>query len=402
MSNVDVIKKLSKTKIFASLLTSAIEGDLFAGDNKSRSNAWGYWVISQLREFTGNENRDYFGILLPGKFYSPGQAKESMTPHIELSTTFLETPNPKISTIIANAGNAVLTNAWVYPEIKSFKKALTSSSLVSESEVYEKLYTYRKSLVRELESINHILESDWDEFERLIISSPEKLLHLLSEGFNTKEVNTLLRNLDFNSISINFEDSLIKSSGENSIKRLGIWNVNFVDGKGIPQTTYAITPRLTRNSLFKDSLFLPEKEGILALLIRVLLMRRIYATINQSSLTRTLTKDFVSNKTPAYYKAIVPKVGEKLPEASTDAAILLLQSFHNSNLAWDAMLSWSEGKYILTITESQFKESFEKAKQLLKRAEKPDRQLIDNLLPLCWDSKSRVVRVTFSRAKNNK
>jgi hypothetical protein len=37
----------------------------------------------------------------------------------------------------------------------------------------------------------------------------------------------------------------------------------------------------------------------------------------------------------------------------------------------------------------------------VKRAEEPDRDDINVLLPLAWDAQSRVVRVTFSRRETD-
>jgi hypothetical protein len=37
----------------------------------------------------------------------------------------------------------------------------------------------------------------------------------------------------------------------------------------------------------------------------------------------------------------------------------------------------------------------------MRRAEEPERDDINVLLPLAWDEKSRVVRVTFSRREND-
>jgi hypothetical protein len=301
--------------------------------------------------------------------------------------------------LIANAGNAILSGAWVYPEVKALKKSLLENSHMDGDIAISTLFEFRESLVRELESINKILEPDWDEFERLIVSSPESLMHILAEGFDTKDLKSLLHKVDIESITVNFSKSLLESSGENSIKRIGIWDIVLVDKNNNTQKMFAVIPRLTRNSLFHDKLYNPEKEGVLSLLVRVLLMRKIYAKINSTSLTRSLIKESKKSITKPYYKALVPKVGEKLPEASTDAAILLLQSYNNSRQAWLALQEWAKESYILTVTEKQFRDSFDDAKILLKRAEKPDREIIDNLLSLCWDKKSRVVRMTYSKPK---
>lgn len=401
MTNSDTIGKLSKTKFLGEIMKTAISGDLFSPNKTIRSKSWGFWIISSLREFKGSGNRDYFGILLPGVFYNINETKEVMNPHLELSSSFLQGSHPYLSNLIANSGNAILSGSWVYPEVKALKKSLLENSSMDSDSAIETLFEFREPLVRELESINKILEPDWDEFERLIVSSPESLLHILVEGFDTKDLKSLLHKVDVESITINFSKSLLNSSGENSIKRIGIWDVVIIDKNKKMQKMFAVVPRLTRNSLFHDKMFAPEKEGVLSLLVRVLLMRKIYSTINSTSLTRSLIKDSKESKTKPYYKALVPKVGEKLPEASTEAAILLLQSYKNSSQAWLALQEWSKETYILTVTEKQFRDSFDSAKLLLKRAEKPDRIVIDNLLSLCWDKKSRVVRVTFSNPKKN-
>jgi hypothetical protein len=399
MTNSDTVGKLSKTKFLGSLMKTAVNGDMFNSNESIRSKSWGFWIIDNLREFKGIGNRDYFGILLPGSFYNTNVTKEVMNPHLELSNSFLDESHPYLSPLIANAGNAILSGAWVYPEVKALKKSLLENSHMDGDIAISTLFEFRESLVRELESINKILEPDWDEFERLIVSSPESLIHILAEGFDTKDLKSLLHKVDIESITVNFSKSLLGSSGENSIKRIGIWDIVLVDKNNKTQKMFAVVPRLTRNSLFHDKLYNPEKEGILSLLVRVLLMRKIYATINSTSLTRSLIKESKNSKTKPYYKALVPKVGEKLPEASTDAAILLLQSYNNSSHAWLALQEWAKETYILTVTEKQFRDSFDDAKILLKRAEKPDREIIDNLLSLCWDKKSRVVRVTYSNPK---
>ena len=399
MTNSDTVGKLSKTKFLGSLMKTAVNGDMFNSNESIRSKSWGFWIIDNLREFKGIGNRDYFGILLPGSFYNTNVTKEVMNPHLELSNYFLDETHPYLSPLIANAGNAILSGAWVYPEVKALKKSLLENSHMDSDIAISTLFEFRESLVRELESINKILEPDWDEFERLIVSSPESLLHILAEGFDTKDLKSLLHKVDIESIAVNFSKSLLGSSGENSIKRIGIWDIVLVDKNNKTQKMFAVVPRLTRNSLFHDKLYNPEKEGVLSLLVRVLLMRKIYATINSTSLTRSLIKESKNSKAKPYYKALVPKVGEKLPEASTDAAILLLQSYNNSSQAWLALQEWAKETYILTVTEKQFRDSFDDAKILLKRAEKPDRGIIDNLLSLCWDKKSRVVRVTYSNPK---
>ena len=129
-------------------------------------------------------------------------------------------------------------------------------------------------------------------------------------------------------------------------------------------------------------------------------MRKIYSIINESSLTRGLIRETSQGVSKPYYKAIVPKVGEKLPEASTDAAVLLLQTFPTAELAWGSLIDWASDEYVITVSKEQFKEAFTNAKQKLKRAETPDRETIDILLSLFWDKKSRVIRVTFAKPKN--
>lgn len=53
------------------------------------------------------------------------------------------------------------------------------------------------------------------------------------------------------------------------------------------------------------------------------------------------------------------------------------------------------------MSEDTFSTAFRRAALRVRRAEEPDREDIDLILPLAWDHKGGVVRVTFSRGSRN-
>jgi hypothetical protein len=100
----------------------------------------------------------------------------------------------------------------------------------------------------------------------------------------------------------------------------------------------------------------------------------------------------------AHLRAIVAKVGAKLPEASVEAAVHFLHTYPSAEEAWEALSEWSvRTGTLLTVSEEGFRDTHRRAQRFIRRAEDPERDDVNVLLPLGWDARSRVVRVSFSR-----
>ena len=81
-----------------------------------------------------------------------------------------------------------------------------------------------------------------------------------------------------------------------------------------------------------------------------------------------------------------------------DSAVHFIQHYPEVADAWEALtiLATRQGT-ILTVTKEGFASSYANAQRFLRRAEDPEREDLNVILPLGWDEKSRVVRFTFSR-----
>jgi hypothetical protein len=100
----------------------------------------------------------------------------------------------------------------------------------------------------------------------------------------------------------------------------------------------------------------------------------------------------------SYLRAVVAQVGAKLPEASLESAAQFVRTYPDADAAWQVLSAWGERtKSVLTVREEGFREAHRRIQRFIKRAEEPERDDINVLLPLAWDAQSRVVRVTFSR-----
>ena len=79
-----------------------------------------------------------------------------------------------------------------------------------------------------------------------------------------------------------------------------------------------------------------------------------------------------------------------------EAAVHFLQNFPDAEQAWVMLERWAGEANLLTITQEAFRAAHANALRYLRRAETPDRDDINVLLPLAWNN-GKVLRVTFSR-----
>jgi hypothetical protein len=91
----------------------------------------------------------------------------------------------------------------------------------------------------------------------------------------------------------------------------------------------------------------------------------------------------------------------KLPEASLEAAIHFVQTYPDANEAYDTIENWSNKTgAVVTVLREGFCAAHRRAQRFLRRAEEIERDDVDVLLPLAWDSENRVVRLTFVKSED--
>jgi hypothetical protein len=85
-----------------------------------------------------------------------------------------------------------------------------------------------------------------------------------------------------------------------------------------------------------------------------------------------------------------------------DAAIHFIQTYPDPEVAFDAVEEWAtRSGAVVTVLREGFVAAHRRATRFLRRAEEIEREDVDILLPLAWDDKNRVVRLTFVKAEEN-
>lgn len=408
MNPLPISPQLLETPFVSSWFARARPGDVFDPDPARRSAAWAHWALISLTELTGHASRPYTALKLPGRFYSPPRRQSETQPnpafpHLEISTRIFNTPDPQFPDRLAQAGNALQFPAWNIPEVLAVKRALLVRDAPDISEFLEVIAPRRAALIDAITPLERAAAEKWSTIEELQIANPDELSATATEIFTTAEIAEYLPVATELALTVQFESQLAEKAGRYASRRVGVWTItsqtdpNFKLG--------VLTPRLTRSSLFTDPLFQAPTEAAAALLIRGLLLRRI---LDRHLGAKLRTR--VANPTPSFQsgtglRAIVSRIGSPSPEASIPSAIHFLHTYPNAELAWEALNAWATTpigpektqRAVLTISQEAHAHAHRAASRALRRAEDPAREDIDVLLPLAWDHKRRVVRVTFAR-----
>ena len=387
--------RLLPTPFISSFVGRSRPGELGDGDRARRASAWSSWAVSALDQFKGIEDREYFALVLPGAFFDPIGGGPVIRPHLEIPGRVLDRPDPEFPDRLAEAGMATLMPRWILPEVKAFRRALFNTPTGSISGLLGVLASRRAGMHAAYRELSTQLERGWDQIEALLITNPELLNQDLSGDFSTAEIAELIAPATGFGLEVTFDEQLRTSQGTKVSRRVGVWQITGVDN-GRRFAMGVVTPRQTRNSLFRDPLFDISREGDAAALVRALLLRRLVNHhLNGTLPDRVAIDPIKSGVGQPFLRAVAARVGAKLPEASEPAAIHFLQRHPTATEGWAALCDWADGRYVLTVTEEQFVRAFDLAKRNLRRAEPPTRDDINLVLPIAWHE-GKIVRVTFS------
>ncbi len=64
-------QRLLPTPFVASRIDRARAADTFDPDPAHRASAWAHWAFAAMAPMTGNSDRPYVALTLPGRFYNP-------------------------------------------------------------------------------------------------------------------------------------------------------------------------------------------------------------------------------------------------------------------------------------------------------------------------------------------
>lgn len=408
---------LLSSPFVASFIGDAREGDMADARFEERKAAWAQWAVKNLVGVEGT--RQYSALALPGKFYDPkGTGELRAIPHLEIPGWRLATPDPEFGARLALAGNALLFPWWMYSEVVAAKRVLFGTygrDNGSIGALIELLVPRRDQLVSGLEMFRDAVRPQWSTVEeKLVVSGGDGLVAEGCGDFSTDEIEKYLPGAGELRLKIKFEEKLAEKSGVWAARRVGVWQI-IGQSMGKTFAMGVVTPRLTANSTLHDETFAPEREGLGAVLVRSLVLRRIAeAHLQVSPAVSTfgigvpVPAQGWSGATPgagkkatktAYLRSAAVVMGEKTPEASVAAAVGFIQAYRAPEAAWAALLEWAGSQRTLTVSRENFAMSWQRAEAAVRRAEEPERDDINLILPLAWDDRGRVVRVTFSKAE---
>ena len=371
--------------------------DRYDQDGARRAAAWGNWAVGSLTEVTGAQDRVYPALTLEGKFHDPKGTGPLVRPHLEIPLRLLAAQDETFPDRLGQLGNAAAFPWWVVQEVTALKRALFNTPGGDVSAVIEALNSRRGALVDVVEDLSRQAAPHWRVVEEMLVGDPDGLAGVAAADFSAEEVAEFFPAGRDLVLSVRFDDKLRDGSKSWVSRRLGVWQLLGTDSQGVRFALGVATPRLTANSQFNDKHFSPEKESPAALLVRGLIMRRLLErVIGQNTVMTTIVEPEVAGPT-TYLRAVLAQVGQKMPEASIRSAVQFLQTNPDPDVAWHVLEEWAlRTGTILTVREEQFRESHRRALRFVRRAEEPDRDDVNVLLPLGWDERSRVVRVTFS------
>ena len=370
--------------------------DLIDPDWQRRSKAWAQWAMEHVDMMSGFAGRTYVSLTLNGSFYTNSPEPVTISPHLEIPAHVMNTSAAWFPQTLAAAGNGLLFSTWLPDEVVAIKRSVFGAPFTDPSVITEPLVRSRAGLVSTVTTLTKALGSQWSQVEAQLVSDPGAITERVVTGFTEAEIVRLVPGLADRDVRITFDEKLAAKAGARAARRVGVWRIHADDGFG-PTALPAVTGRLTRSSMFTDRLFRPEADGVGALLVRALLLSRL------SNVATGAVKEDVA-AAPIGLRIVPARPGERMPEASLAAASAFVQAFPNSDMAWEAVDRWMQERsretdIVLTTTREGFTHAHRSVSRSVRRAEDPARDDVNVLLPLAWESGSRVVRLTYRQAR---
>jgi len=396
----DAKAKLLPTPFYTSFIGQARVGDLHDPDPAKRAGAWATWAVEQTTEVIGFSDRSYAAILLPGRFYDPKGTGPQVRPHLEIPSRVLTQAHPDFPHRLAQMGNGLLFPWWVMSEVTATRRALFNVASGEAGSAFKALNEHHDSIRAAVASLNQVAAPGWEQIQTLLVSSPDGLSGDATGDFTTEEVAQFFPGGKILHLSVQYDVKLREKNGSWASRRVGVWQISGVAPNGDRFSFGVLTPRLTANSLFSDDLFDIRREAAGALLVRGLLLKRLidrHLGGSRVSVGRAVRPEA---KPTSFLRSIPAKAGAKLPEASLEAAIHFIQTYPDPDVAFDAIDEWARRSgAVVTVLRDGFAAAHRRAQRFLRRAEEIERDDVDVLLPLAWDDKNRVVRLTFVRGE---
>jgi hypothetical protein len=397
------IAQLLPSPFITSWIARAREESLSSSDPKKRAAAWAFWALTQIQTITStyaDRTRSYNAFTLPGRFYDPNGRGPTIRPHLEIPASTINSPDPEFPDRLSEMGSTLRSAWWIPSEVKAVRRNLFPKNYTAPLEDFlNTLHRNRPGLEKALIVLLEKAAQGWSTIEEKLITSPQLLAEAAAGDFSTEEINEYFPLCSPFNLEIVYDAKFREINDQAVSRRIGVWSIVGTDpGTQAKFSLGVATPRLTAQSLFRDELFEASSESCAALLVRGLLIQRIYQRfISRTYSESIVAEEIVESKSINPFRALAARSGQKLPEASVEALVHFTQVYKTPQDAWSALKTWSdEQKYTLTVTEPGFIRAFTNAKRLIRRAEPPSRDDINVILPIIWDS-GQVRRVTFTK-----
>jgi hypothetical protein len=403
----DVRRRLLATPFVASWLGSARVGtDRFSADWSEREAAWAQWAAGQLAEMHGARGRTYAALLLEGTFHDPRGRGPLVAPHLEVPQWALDSPDRHFPRRLAACGNGLAFPWWLVAEVTAVRRALFNHGTGDPTPLLDALAGQRPTLAHAVSEVLAVAGGSWSTIEEQILATDDGLAAEATGDFTVDEVAALWPGAAAWGVEVAYDARLRESAGTWASRRVGVWQLRGTSPDGRQVNIGVCTPRLTANSQLRDPLFAVDTESPAALLVRALLLRRLARTqlgVADADLPAPRpTPVLPAREHGAHLRAVPARVGAKLPEASVASAVYFLHHHPDPDTAWLALSEWANRTgTLLTVSEDGYKAAYRRAARFLRRAEEPERDDVNVILPLGWDDQQRVVRVSYSRPPAN-
>jgi hypothetical protein len=369
-------------------------------DPERRVAGWAAWAVNALF-YAANGERSYPALQLPGSFYDPRGTGPRVRPHLEIPRRLLHKGSFELADRLAQMGNGLLFPYWLYDEVTAVRRCLFGGDAGPVGEVCALLDGRRAGLVQAVARLSRIAAPRWaDTIVPMLMSADDGLAGDATGDFDTASISPFFAGADDFDLRVVYDAKLRERNGTWASRRVGVWRVTGRTPGGDDFSFGVVTPRLTVNSLFRDPLFDPRTEASAALLVRGLVLSRFVAG-HLGRAEVTVAGEPVPAPAPVgRLLCRVAQPGQKVPQASVAAATNFVTLFPDTDSAWRLLSHWAGDAVLLTVTPEAFRHAHRRIARHVARAEQPDRDDIDSLLPLAWDTRDgrgQLVRVTFTR-----
>jgi hypothetical protein len=383
---------LVSSPFVASWIGLARPGEMHVGELADRVPAWASWAVESLTEIAGEERR-YPALVLPGRFYSTGDAP-TVRPHLEIPAEVLESADPSFPYRLAAAGNGLVFPQWVPAEIQALRRVVFLTRPGDPRDFLTALEVQRPALLAAVAEQLGRLSPRWRDLQHLLATDPAAVTAAVAAPATTAELNAFAPALAPWQLHVELSGYLAKRSGDRAARNLGIW---VLDSAAAPCRLPVLTPRLTYSSLWRDELFDPYLEPTAALLVRGALLARLLTLVHAAPVAAVAVA--VASDEGIWLRAQPARPGAALPHASLESAVTFLQAYPTASLAFTALEEWCErSEATLTVERSAHAAAHALCLGALRRSEDLAEGAIDELLPLVWQD-GHLARLTVARRR---